>query len=89
MKEHAAFVLRKLVAGLLVIAPIYLAGLLLLKVASSLLGVVQPFAQMLPEWMPGARVLSLLMVLIFCFVVGLAVSTSVGRSTWEQMEHSL
>jgi uncharacterized membrane protein len=89
MKEHAAFVLRKSVAGLLVIAPIYLAGLLLVKVASSLIGLVQPFAQMLPEWMPGAQVLSLLMVLIFCFIVGLAVSTSVGRSTWEQMEHSL
>ncbi len=89
MKEHATFVFKKSLAGLLVIAPIYLAGLLLLKVASSLIGLVQPISQMLPEWMPGAQVLSLLMVLIFCFVVGLAVSTSIGRSTWEQMEHAL
>jgi uncharacterized membrane protein len=89
MKEHAAFVLKKLVAGLLIVAPIYLAGLLLLKVASSLIGFVEPISQMLPEWMPGARFLSLLMVLIFCFVVGLAVSTSMGRSAWERMEHSL
>ena len=89
MKEHATFVLRRSVAGLLVIAPIYLAGLLLLKVAGSLMGLVQPIAQVLPEWMPGAQFLSLLMVLIFCFVVGLLVSTSLGRSTWERMEHSL
>jgi uncharacterized membrane protein len=89
MREHGAFVLKRAVAGLLVIAPIYLAGLLLLKVASSLIGLVQPISQMLPEWMPGAEFLSLLMVLIFCFVVGLAVSTSMGRSTWEKMEHSL
>ena len=89
MKKHAAFVLRRLVAGLLVIAPIYLAGLLLLKVASSLIGLVQPFSKMFPEWMPGAQILSLLMVLILCFVAGLAVSTSMGRSTWERMEHAL
>jgi uncharacterized membrane protein len=89
MKKHITFVLRRSVAGLLVIAPIYLAGLLLLKVASSLLGLVQPFSKVLPEWMPGAQFLSLLMVLIFCFVVGLAMSTSMGRSTWEQMEHAL
>ncbi len=89
MKKHITFVLRRSVAGLLVIAPIYLAGLLLLKVASSLLGLVQPFSKMLPEWMPGAQFLSLLMVLIFCFAVGLAMSTSMGRSTWERMEHAL
>jgi uncharacterized membrane protein len=89
MKKHAAFVLERLAAGLLVIAPIYLAGLLLLKVASSLIGLVRPFSKMFPEWMPGAQVLSLLMVLILCFVLGLAVSTSIGRSTRERMEHAL
>jgi uncharacterized membrane protein len=89
MKKHAAFVLKRSAAGLLVIAPIYLAGLLVLKVASSLIGLVRPISKMFPEWMPGARMLSLLMVLILCFVVGLAVSTSMGRSTWERMEHSL
>ena len=89
MKKHVTFVLTRSLAGLLVIAPIYLAGLLLLKVASSLIGLVQPFSKVLPEWMPGARILSLLIVLIFCFVVGLAVSTSIGRSTWERMEHAL
>jgi uncharacterized membrane protein len=89
MKERAAFVLKRSVAGLLVIAPIYLAGLLVMKVASSLIGVVQPISRMLPEWMPGAQILSLLIALIFCFVVGLALSTSIGRSTWEQMEHAL
>ncbi len=89
MREHAAFVIRRSVAGLLVIAPIYLAGLLLLKVASSLMGLVEPISQMLPEWMHGAQFLALLMVLIFCFVVGLVVSTSIGRSSLEQLEHSL
>ena len=89
MNKHVVFVLKRSFAGLLVIAPIYLAGLLLLKVASSLIGLVQPISKVLPEWMPGAQILSLLIVLILCFVVGLAVSTSIGRSTWERMEHAL
>jgi uncharacterized membrane protein len=53
------------------------------------MGLVQPFSKMLPEWMPGAQALSLLMVLIFCFVIGLAVSSSMGRSIWERMENAL
>ena len=47
MKKVASFILTRLVAGLLVVAPIYLAAFLLLKVANSLLGLVQPFSQML------------------------------------------
>jgi uncharacterized membrane protein len=89
MRNYAAFVLRRSIAGLIVIAPIYLAGLLLLKVASSLMELVQPFSQVLPEWMPGAPVLSLFLILILCFFVGLSVSTSMGRATWERMEHAL
>jgi uncharacterized membrane protein len=89
MKKHAAFVFKRSVAGLLVIAPIYLAGLLLLSVASSLIGFLQPVSMVLPEWMPGAKIFSLLIVLLFCFVAGLALSTSMGRSTWERIEHGL
>jgi uncharacterized membrane protein len=89
MKKHTAFVLKRSLAGLLVIAPIYLAGLLLLKVASSLMGLVKPVSNLFPEWLPGAQILSLFIVLVLCFLAGIAVSTSIGRSTWERMEHAL
>jgi uncharacterized membrane protein len=89
MKQFMQFILGRLVAGLLVVAPIYLAALLLLKAASSVMGLVQPFSKLLPQWMPGAKVLSLLIVLILCFLIGLAVSTVVGHSTWERMEKAL
>lgn len=89
MKKVTNFILTRLVAGLLVVTPIYLAALLLLKAMSSLAGLVQPFSNMLPAGMPGAQVLSLIMVFIFCFVVGLAVSTSMGRSIWERLENTL
>jgi uncharacterized membrane protein len=89
MKKFTGFILSRLAAGLLVIAPIYLAALLLLKAASSLVGLVQPLSKVFPEWMPGAQALSLLMVLVFCLLVGVAVSTSMGRSKWGQMENAL
>ena len=88
-RRFTEFVLKRSIAGLLIIAPIYLAVLLLLKATSSLMHLVKPFSSMLPEWMPGAHAISLLMVLIFCFLVGLAVSTSMGRLTWERMENAL
>ena len=62
MKKHVVFVLRRSFAGLLVIAPIYLAGLLVLKVANSLIGLVTPFSNVLPDRMPRAWILSLLTV---------------------------
>lgn len=89
MKKVTNFILTRLVAGLLVVTPIYLAALLVLKAMSSLAGLVQPFSNVLPAGMPGAQVLSLIMVFIFCFVVGLAVSTSMGRSIWERLENTL
>ena len=85
----AQFFASRLLGGVLIVAPIYFATLLLLKAASSLMGLVEPFSRVLPEWMPGAHALSLLMVLLICFVIGLCVSTPMGRSTWGRMESSL
>jgi uncharacterized membrane protein len=83
------FVLTRFVAGLLIIAPIYLAVLLLLKVASTIVDLVRPFSKMLPEWMPRPEALSFLIVVIFCFLIGVAVSTSMGRSVWDRIEKAL
>lgn len=81
--------IKWLLAGLLVIAPIYLAILLLLKAAQSLAGLVQPIAKLFPEWLPGAQFLSLLLVLIICVLVGALVSTGLGRAHWDRMEKAL
>jgi uncharacterized membrane protein len=77
------------VAGLLVLAPIYLASLLLLKAMKSLAALVRPFARLLPKWLPADQILSLLLVLAICFLIGLAVRTPAGRATWERIENSL
>ena len=89
MRNFTGFIVNRLITGVLVVAPIYLTVLLLLKAAKSLLSIVQPVAKLLPEWMPAAQILSLLMILFFCFFIGLGMKTPIGRATWERMENSL
>ena len=89
MKQFSAFVVSAFVAGLLVVVPIYLAVLLLLKAMQSVVELVRPFAMLLPEWFPAEHILSLLLVLIICFLIGAAVRTRAGRAVRERMEKSL
>jgi hypothetical protein len=83
------FVVRALVGGVLIVVPVYLSVLLLLKAMQSVGRLVRPFAMLLPEWLPSENALSLLLVLIVCFLIGAAVRTRAGRATRERMERSL
>src|SRR6516162_7693614 len=67
-------------AGVLVVAPVYLGVLLLLKIMQSLAVVVKPLARLLPDWLPAERLLSLLLVLLVCLVVGYLVRTRAGQA---------
>ena len=78
-----------LINGLLIVVPVYLALLLLLKAMQSLVGVVRPIAALLPDWVPAEDLLALLLVLILCFLVGVAVRTPIGRAARERVEKSL
>lgn len=89
MKQVREFVVSALVGGLLVVLPLYLAVLLLLKAMQSVVGLVRPVAMLLPEWMPAEHVLSLFLVLIVCFVIGVAVRTAIGRAARERIEKTL
>jgi len=89
MKQFIAFVVKAFVTGLLILVPVYLSVLLLLKAMQSLVGFVRPFANLLPEWFPAEHVLSLLLVLIVCFLIGVAVRTPAGRVIRERIEKSL
>ncbi|HKT17003.1 MAG TPA: hypothetical protein VJR47_03105 [Stellaceae bacterium] len=77
-----------MVGGLLVLAPVYLAILLLLKAMSSLKALVRPIATLLPAWLPGEEIGSLLVVLIVCFIVGLSARTRHGRTALASIENS-
>jgi uncharacterized membrane protein len=89
MKQLREFIVNALVGGLLVVVPIYLAVLLLLKGMQSVVGLVRPFAMLLPEWFPAENLLSLLLVLTACFLIGVAVRTAAGQAIRERIERSL
>lgn len=89
MKFAREFVANTLIGGALVVLPLYLAVLLLLKGMQAVVGLVRPVARLLPQWMPAENILALLLVLIVCFVVGLAVRTRAGRSVRARLELSL
>jgi uncharacterized membrane protein len=89
MKQVREFVVSAFVGGLLLVVPIYLSVLLLLKAMQSLLGLVRPVAMLLPEWFPAENVLSFLLVVVTCFLIGVAVRTPAGRAARERMEKAL
>lgn len=86
MKRSLAFVARTTLSGLLVVIPIYLAILVLLKGMKTVAKLVQPFASLLPEWLPAEQLLSLLLFLVICFLIGTAVRTRMGRTGRERIE---
>jgi uncharacterized membrane protein len=88
VKKASEFVASRLLAGVLVITPVYLAVLLLLKVAKSLSHVVRPFIRLLPSWLPAEKILSVLLVLVVCFLIGLVLGTPVGKRVWERIENA-
>ena len=89
MKYAREFVTSTLIGGLLIVVPVYLAVLLLLKGMKSAATLVRPFAALLPDWIPAENLFSLLLVLIICFIVGVAVRTRSGRAVRERMEVAL
>src|SRR5262245_17727698 len=89
MKRVSKFIVSSLLAGLVILAPIYLSILLLLKVAQAFASLVRPIARLLPEWFPAEHVLSILVVLTVCFLIGVAVRTPAGKAARERVEKSL
>ena len=80
MSKFTQSVTSAFVTGLLIIAPIYLGVLLLLKIMQSMAGLVRPIAGLLPDWLPAEGLLSLLLVLLVCLLVGLLVRTRAGQA---------
>jgi uncharacterized membrane protein len=89
MKHVREFVVSSLVGGLVIVVPLYLSVLLILKAMQAVAGVVRPIAKLLPEWFPAERILSFLLVLIVCFLIGVAVRAPTGRAARERIEKSL
>jgi len=88
MKRPVVFIAQTLLSGLLIVIPIYLAVLLLLKGMASVVGLVRPVAVLVPDWIPAEMALSLVLVLLVCFLVGVAVRTRAGRDVRNRIERT-
>src|SRR5262245_22810097 len=80
MKNSLLFAAKAILSGFLIVIPIYLAVLLLLKGMKTVGTLMRPFASLLPDWLPADELLSLLLVLFICFLIGVAIRTAAGRS---------
>jgi uncharacterized membrane protein len=76
-------------AGVLVVVPIYLGVLLLLKAMQSLGALVRPIARLIPDWLPAEGLLSLLLVLLVCLVIGFLVRTWAGHAVRDWLERAV
>ena len=88
MNRSLHFAGKAVLTGFLTLVPIYLALLLLLKGMDSLAKVVHPLTVLLPDWLPAERILSLLIVLAICFLIGAAMFTRTGRAIRRRIEAS-
>jgi uncharacterized membrane protein len=86
MKYAREFITSTVVGGVFIVVPVYLAALLLLKGMKSVGVLVRPIAGLIPDWLPAEGLLSLVLVLALCFLVGVAVRTPSGRAVRERME---
>ncbi len=89
MNNLVKFLIGRIVTGLVIIAPVYLACLLMLKGMKTLLGLLAPVAKVLPESVPAENLIALILVLVICFFVGLAVRTRTGRAIRNRLDRSL
>jgi uncharacterized membrane protein len=89
MKLFREYIFGPLMSGLLIVIPIYLSLLLMLKAMKSFGALVRPLASLLPDWLPAERALSLLLILVICFLIGLALRTRAGRAARSRIDKSL
>jgi uncharacterized membrane protein len=89
MRSIAEFTKTALIGGVLVILPIYLSVLLLLKAVGAIMGLVAPISEGLPESLPFRELIAIGILIVVCFVSGIAVRTGPGLRAKNALERSL
>jgi uncharacterized membrane protein len=87
MRYARELVTSTVVGGLFVVAPIYLAVLLLLKAMASVASLVEPLSVLFPGSIIAQELFSLVLVLVVCFLVGMAIRTRTGHAIRERVEN--
>jgi uncharacterized membrane protein len=89
MKTLIKFLKLTLIGGLLVVVPVWLAVLLLLKVIKGVLDLLQPIAALLPQAVVNPRLLALVLLLLFCFFIGLLMRARPGQRCVRWLEQRI
>ena len=89
MKRFLRSVVQALVAGVVLVLPVYLSILVLLKAMKSLEKVVRPLVRLLPKSFPAEPVVSLFIILVLCLLVGILAGTPLGQATRIRIENSV
>jgi uncharacterized membrane protein len=89
VKKLTEFILKTTIVGLLIVAPVYLAVLLLLKAIGLVMELVGPLAAVLPESLVAKELLCLLFVLFVCFLAGAIAGTESGHRALEKVENNV
>ena len=79
MKAAWKFISATLVGGLLVLLPLYLAGLLVAKLIGALETLLKPLARMTPLEPRHDTLFSVAVALVISLLIGLAIQTRAGR----------
>jgi uncharacterized membrane protein len=78
MRSIAEFTKTTLIGGVLVILPVWISTLLLLKAIGGIFALLSPVTSQLPPTMALRQLVSLLIVVVACFIAGLVVRTGPG-----------
>jgi uncharacterized membrane protein len=78
MRSIAEFTKTTLIGGVLVILPVWISTLLLLKAIGGIFKLLSPVTSALPPTMALRQIVSLLIVLVACFIAGIVVRTGPG-----------
>lgn len=89
MKELIAFLKTTFLGGILVVLPAWLAVLLLLKALLQLKIIVAPVSKHLPPGIGHPVVISLVLMVAVCFLVGVVIRTTIGRQVKTLVERKV
>ena len=89
MKRLLAFLKAKLLGGVIVVLPAWLAALLALKALGHLQIFVKPISSHLPHSVAHPRVIAILLFVGLCFLVGAAIQTAVGAKAERAAERAV
>ena len=89
MQKILSFLKTTLLGGVLVILPAWLTVLLLVKVLMKLEVFVKPVSSHLPREAAHPRIMTVLLLVALCFVVGAMLRTAIGRQVERALEDNV